>query len=119
MLDSFPAFYGTRRFNTEFTRALHLFLSLARPIQSMSPHPNSSISVLSTYLCLGVPTGLFDSLVHTNIFLRMQIRGDQGMLERKQFAVELHVHIQLAYYSERSGVPPQFEGLLGCLHLMW
>jgi hypothetical protein len=26
-LDSFPAFYGTRRFNTEFTRALHLFLS--------------------------------------------------------------------------------------------
>jgi hypothetical protein len=26
-LDSFPAFYGTRRFNTEFTTALHLFLS--------------------------------------------------------------------------------------------
>jgi hypothetical protein len=26
-LDSFPAFYGTRRFNTEFTRALHLPLS--------------------------------------------------------------------------------------------
>jgi hypothetical protein len=26
-IDSFPAFYGTRRFNTEFTRALHLFLS--------------------------------------------------------------------------------------------
>jgi hypothetical protein len=26
-LDSFPAFYGTRKFNTEFTRALHLSLS--------------------------------------------------------------------------------------------
>jgi hypothetical protein len=26
-LDSFPAFHGTRRFNTEFTTALHLFLS--------------------------------------------------------------------------------------------
>jgi hypothetical protein len=26
-LDSFPALYGTQRFNTEFTRALHLFLS--------------------------------------------------------------------------------------------
>jgi hypothetical protein len=26
-LDSFPAFHGTQRFNTEFTRALHLFLS--------------------------------------------------------------------------------------------
>jgi prolipoprotein diacylglyceryltransferase len=24
---SFPAFYGTRRFITEFTRALHLYLS--------------------------------------------------------------------------------------------
>jgi hypothetical protein len=30
-LNSFPAFHGTRRFNTEFTRALHLFLSWARP----------------------------------------------------------------------------------------
>jgi hypothetical protein len=26
LVDSFPAFYGTRRFNTEFTIALHLFL---------------------------------------------------------------------------------------------
>jgi hypothetical protein len=33
-LDSFPTFYGTRRFNTEFTRALHLFLSWARQMQS-------------------------------------------------------------------------------------
>jgi hypothetical protein len=40
-LDSFPAFNGTPRFNTEFTRALHLFLSLAGPIQSTSPHPTS------------------------------------------------------------------------------
>jgi hypothetical protein len=38
-LDSFPAFCGPRRFNTEFTRALHLFLSQAWPIQSTSPHP--------------------------------------------------------------------------------
>jgi hypothetical protein len=26
-LNSFPAFHGTRRFNTEFIRALYLFLS--------------------------------------------------------------------------------------------
>jgi hypothetical protein len=26
-LDSFPVFHGTRRFNTQFTRVLHLFLS--------------------------------------------------------------------------------------------
>jgi hypothetical protein len=63
-LDSFPTFYGTRRFNTEFTRALHLFLSLARPIHSTSPHPTSprSILILSTHLRLGLPSGLFPSV---------------------------------------------------------
>jgi hypothetical protein len=62
-LDSFPAFRGTRRFYTEFTRALHLFLSLATPIQSTSPHPTSprSILILSTHLRLGIPSGLFPS----------------------------------------------------------
>jgi hypothetical protein len=45
----FPALHGTRRFNTEFTRALHLFLSLARPIQSTSPHPTSPRSILIVY----------------------------------------------------------------------
>jgi hypothetical protein len=58
-LDSFPAFYGTRRFNTEFTRALHLSLSWTRPIQSTSPHPTStrSILILSNHLRLGLPSG--------------------------------------------------------------
>jgi hypothetical protein len=56
-LDSFPVFYGTRRFNTEFTRAPHLFLSWARPVQFTSPHPISprSILILSTHLRLGLP----------------------------------------------------------------
>jgi hypothetical protein len=35
--DSFPAFYGTRRFITALTRALHLSLSWARPAQSHHP----------------------------------------------------------------------------------
>jgi hypothetical protein len=58
---TFPAFYGTRRFYTEFTRAFHLFLSWARPIQSTSPHPNSKISILilSTHLRLALPSGIF------------------------------------------------------------
>jgi hypothetical protein len=30
LIDTFPAFYGTQRFNTEFTWALHIFLSWAR-----------------------------------------------------------------------------------------
>jgi hypothetical protein len=67
-LDSLPAFFGTRRFNTKFTRALHLFQSWARPIQSTSPHPNSprSILILPTHLCHGLPSGPFPSGFPTN-----------------------------------------------------
>jgi hypothetical protein len=67
-LDGFPAFYGTQKFNTEFTRALHLFLSWARPIQSTSPQPTStrSILILSTHLRLGLPNRLLPSGFPTN-----------------------------------------------------
>jgi hypothetical protein len=79
-LDSFPAFYGTQRFTTEFTTALHLFLSRARRIQSTSPHPTSprSILILSTYLRSGLPSGLFPSGFPTNnlqVFLFSPIRA--------------------------------------------
>jgi hypothetical protein len=58
-----PGFYGTRRFITAFTTALHLFLSRARPIQSTPPHPISTRSslMLSVHLCLRLPSGLFPS----------------------------------------------------------
>jgi hypothetical protein len=51
-LGSLQAIYGTRRFITEFTRALHLYLSWARPIQSttLSPISKRSILILSTYV---------------------------------------------------------------------
>jgi hypothetical protein len=67
----FLAFYGTRRFNTEFTRDLHLFLSLARPIQSTSPHPTSprSILILSTHLRICLPTAYIPSgFLTTNLY---------------------------------------------------
>jgi hypothetical protein len=56
----FPAFYGTPRFITAFTTALHLSLSWARSIQSIPPHPNTwrSILVLTSHLSLGLPSGL-------------------------------------------------------------
>jgi hypothetical protein len=56
-----PAFYGTRRFITVFTRALHWSLFWARSIQSIPPHPISlrSTLILSTHLRLGPPSGLF------------------------------------------------------------
>jgi hypothetical protein len=38
LLQNFPAFYGTRRFITVFTRGLHWSLSWARSIQTTPPH---------------------------------------------------------------------------------
>jgi hypothetical protein len=67
-LDNFPAFYGIRRFNIEFTRALRLFPPWAWAIQSTLPHPTSTRSILifSTHLRLGLPSGLFPSGFPTN-----------------------------------------------------
>jgi hypothetical protein len=67
-LGSFSACYGTRRFITAFTRALHLSLSWVRPIQSTPPHPISKRStlMLSTHLRLGHPSGFFPSGFPTN-----------------------------------------------------
>jgi hypothetical protein len=69
LLKNFPAFYGTRRFITVFTRVLHWSLSWSRSIQSIPSHPTSlkSILILSTYLRLGLPSGLFPSYFLTNI----------------------------------------------------
>ena len=63
LVKKFPAFYGTRRFLTALTSARHLSLSWASPIQSSYPNPTSwrSILILSSHLCLGLPSGLFPS----------------------------------------------------------
>ena len=63
LVKKFPAFHGTRRFIAALTGVRHLSLSWASPIQSINPHPTSwrSILILSTYLHLGLPTGLFPS----------------------------------------------------------
>ena len=63
LVNKIPTFYGTPRFNTAFTSALHLSLSWARWTQSMPSHPISwrSILILSSHRRLGVPSGLFPS----------------------------------------------------------
>jgi len=63
LVKKFPAFHGTRRFITALTSVQHLSLSWAIPILSISPHSTSwrSILILSTYLRLGLPSGLLHS----------------------------------------------------------
>ena len=63
LVKKFPTFYGTRRFITAFTSAHHLSLSWASSIQSIPPQPTSwrSILILSSHLCLFLPSGLFPS----------------------------------------------------------
>jgi hypothetical protein len=62
LLKNFPAFYGTRRFITVSTTALHWSLSWARSIQSITLHPVSlrSILVLSTYVYLETTATMAD-----------------------------------------------------------
>ena len=60
LVKKFPAFHGTRRFITALKSVRHLSPSWASPIQSIYPHSTSwrSILILSTHLCLGLPSGL-------------------------------------------------------------
>ena len=63
LVKKFPSFHGTRRFITALTSVRHLSLSWASPFQSIYPHPTSwrSIIIFSTYLRLGLSSGLFPS----------------------------------------------------------
>jgi hypothetical protein len=63
LVQKLSAVYGTRKSIIAFTSVRHLCLSWARSIQSMPPHPTSwrSILILSSHLCLGLPSGFFPS----------------------------------------------------------
>jgi hypothetical protein len=70
----------TRRFIVAFTRDFPFSLVLARPIQSLSPHPSStrSILMLSIHLYIGLPSGPFHASSPTNnlyTFLLSPIRA--------------------------------------------
>ena len=67
LVKKFPAFHGTRRFITALISVRNRSLSWVSPIQSIYPHPTSwrYILILSTHLCLDLPSGLFPSCFPT------------------------------------------------------
>ena len=67
LVKKFPAFYRTRKFITAFTSVRPLSLFWASCIQSIHPHPTywRSILLLSCHLRLGLPSGLFPSVLPT------------------------------------------------------
>jgi hypothetical protein len=68
LVKKFPAFYGTRRFITVFTRARHWSLCLARWIHSTHYHTTYlRSSLISSHLHSGPPCGLFPSEFPTKI----------------------------------------------------
>jgi hypothetical protein len=69
LLKNFPAFYGTRRSITVFTRALHWSLFWARSIQYIPTHPISPryTLILSTHLRHRLPSCLLSAGFPTNI----------------------------------------------------
>jgi hypothetical protein len=58
-LKNFPTFYGTRRFITVFTRALHWSLSWARSIHPIPPHCISPRSILSNHVLVFLAVSFF------------------------------------------------------------
>jgi hypothetical protein len=70
LLKNFPAFYGTWRFITVFTRALHWSLSCVRLIQSIPSHPTSLrfILILSTHPRLRLPSGFPTNILYAFLF---------------------------------------------------
>jgi len=68
LVTKFPVFYGSRKFITLFTSARHCSLSWATCIQSTTSHPISLRSIIiSSHLCLGLPSGVFTLGLPTKI----------------------------------------------------
>ena len=82
-----PAFYGTGKFITAFTRARHLSLFSAKSNQSMPRHtlPRRRILILSSHLLLGLPSGLFPSvfsikILYTPLFSHIRAMCPTGLI---------------------------------------
>jgi hypothetical protein len=68
-----PRFYATRRFSSVFVTARHWSLSWTRWIQSTTSYRISIRIILSSHLCLGLPSGLFSSGRPTEVVYELLI----------------------------------------------
>jgi hypothetical protein len=93
LLKNFQTFYGTRRFITVFTSALHWSPSWARSIQSISLR---STLIFSTHLRLGLPSGLLPSGFHTNILYAFLFSPIRATFHAHRLLVDLIILIMLA-----------------------
>ena len=95
LVKKFPAFHGTRKFITAFTRVRHLSLSWASPIQSIYPHPTSwrSILILSTHLRLGLPIGLFPSGFPTKTLYTPFSSPIRATCQAHHIALKGHIYV--------------------------
>jgi hypothetical protein len=102
-LKNLPTLHGTRTFITAFTRALHLSLSWARPIQSISPYRFSKIHLnIIRQLRLSL-SGLFPSGFPTkNLKLRQEYQTPRsGMFWETTNHNSILNTTELGYYSYR------------------
>ena len=104
--EKFSAFHGIRRFITALTSVRHLSLSWANPIQSIYPHPTSwrSILILSTHLCLGLPSGSFPPVSPPRPYTPPLLTHTRHMSSPSHSSRFYHPHnigwgVQIAYWS--------------------
>ena len=95
LVKKFPAFHGTRKLITALTSICHLSLSWASPIQSIYPHPTSwrSVLILSTHLCVGLPSGLLPSGFPTKTLYTPLISPICAINKKINRNFEMHINV--------------------------